>query len=86
MVKLDQIEQNLDKKDKLMQEIRLKKDQICEVFICYLRSVLKEAFLKYVDDPNINIKLTEVSNLEFETHCLEKYLQTVKLQSIKLEE
>jgi hypothetical protein len=65
-------------KAKSMQEIRLKRNQICEIFMSVLRSLLKSTFCKY--HPNVNpktIMLTKIVNLELEKICLEKYYNTV---------
>jgi hypothetical protein len=64
---------------KSMQEIRLKRNQICEVFMCVMRSLLKTTFCQYHPkvDPK-TIMLTKIVNLELEKACLEKYHNTVK--------
>ena len=71
---------------KSMQEIRLKRNQICEIFMSVLRSVLKSTFCKYNSkvDPK-SIMLTKIVNLELERICLDKYHSTVKTQLDKLQ-
>ena len=61
-----------------IQEIRLKVDQLNEVLLCYIRSCLKEEFLR--QNPKIKhheILITRVTNLDFESLCLAKYEEMI---------
>ena len=61
-------------KEKSMQEIRLKRNQLCEIFMSVMRSVLKVTYIGY--NKNVDAKtimLTKVVRLELEKICLEKY-------------
>ena len=69
-----------------LQEIRLKRNQLNEIFMSVLRSILKATFC--YNHPNVNpktIMLTKIVNLDLEKICLEKYYNTVKNNLAKLE-
>ena len=71
---------------KSMQEIRLKRNQLNDIFMSVLRSVMKATFCH--NHPKVNpksIMLTKIVNLDLEKVCLDKYHNTVKSQLTRLE-
>mmetsp|Transcript_16492 Transcript_16492/g.28005 ORF Transcript_16492/g.28005 Transcript_16492/m.28005 type:complete len:226 (-) Transcript_16492:159-836(-) len=69
-----------------IQEVRLKRDQLNEVLLGYLRQVQKESFFSK-DSPMIKaILLTKVRDLEFELACMKMYVRIVNFFFFKTEE
>ena len=60
------------------QKIYLKRDQLNEVLLCYLRQVLKEEFFPKKGPEYKSILITKPTHLEFEIYCLEKYVAIMK--------
>ena len=65
--------------NRMTQAVRLKKDQICEVMLGFLRSTCKKSFFKANRDheyqPGKRILLTRPVNLYYEQYCFSFYLQ-----------
>jgi len=61
------------KKQPLTQEVRLKRDKICEMLMSYLRSVLKQSFFRQVYQ-GAKILLTKPVDLAYEKHCCNFYI------------
>lgn len=58
-----------------VQEIRLKKHCFSDLLMAYMRSSLKEDF--YRNNDSRSIPAAEISDLDFEKHCLDYYLAVV---------
>ena len=65
--------------NRMAQAVRLKKDQICDVMLSFLRSTCKKSFFKAnrnkTYQPGRRILLTRPVNLFYEQYCFSYYLQ-----------
>jgi len=79
---------DLEWKSRLMQPVRLKKDQICEVVVSFLRSACKKSF--FITNKSAQLKpgkrilLTRPVNLFYERYVFSYYLQIVSYVSDQL--
>lgn len=53
--------------------------------MCYLRSLLKEVYLRQKRIKKGKLLLTRIVDLEFERECLDRYLQVISYQTHQLE-
>ena len=76
---------DLERKEIMTQEVRLKNDQLNDKMMQYLRQMLKQSYFAEVPEEADEILLSRPTDLQFERHCLNYYGQLIDFLKMNLE-